>query len=99
MIGSARPNSLNEVKESLSYTAKRPGAPMRAAESRGSRHPAWPGLSSGSEFGWAGRNSFLMSFVHAARKPATGSFIRTGHMTVRDVLFKAWLLPVAPYDE
>jgi hypothetical protein len=30
-----------------------------------------------------------MSFVHAARKPEIGSFIRTGHMTGRDVLFKA----------
>ena len=38
----------------------------------------------------------LMSFVHAARKPETGSFIRTGHMTVRDVLFKARLLLVPP---
>ena len=38
----------------------------------------------------------LMSFVHAARKPETGSFIRTGHMTVRHVLFKARLLLVPP---
>jgi hypothetical protein len=30
-----------------------------------------------------------MSFVHAARKPEIGSFIRTGHMTAGDVLFKA----------
>ena len=36
-----------------------------------------------------GAKFVLMSFVHAARKPETGSFIRTGHMTVRHDLFKA----------
>ena len=36
-----------------------------------------------------------MSFVHAARKPEIGSFIRTGDMTGRDVLFKA---SAAPYS-
>jgi len=36
-----------------------------------------------------GAKFVLKSFVHAARKPETGSFIRTGHMTAGDVLFKA----------
>ena len=36
-----------------------------------------------------GAKFVLKSFVHAARKPETGSFIRTGHMTGGNVLFKA----------
>jgi len=37
----------------------------------------------------SGAKFVLKSFVHAARKPETGSFIRTGHMTAGNVLFKA----------
>jgi hypothetical protein len=46
-----------------------------------------------------GAKFVLMSFVHAARKPEIGSFIRTGHMTARDVLFKARRLVILPNDE
>jgi hypothetical protein len=46
-----------------------------------------------------GAKFVLMSFVHAARRPETGSFIRTRHMTARHVLFKAWLPLVPPNDE
>jgi hypothetical protein len=45
-----------------------------------------------------GAKFVLKSFVHAARKPETGSFIRTGHMTACDVLFKA-RLPVIPRND
>ena len=40
-----------------------------------------------------------MSFVHAARKPEIGSFIRTGDMTGRDVLFKVLPLLIPQNDE
>jgi hypothetical protein len=46
-------------------------------------------LSFVSDFGWAGRNSFLVSFVHAARKTRIGSFIRAVDMAVLRGLFKA----------
>jgi hypothetical protein len=36
-----------------------------------------------------GAKFVALSFVHAARKPEIGSFIRTVHMAVRDGLFKA----------
>ena len=99
MIGSARPKSLNEVKESLSYMANRPA---RSCEQRNRgvlRHPAWPGLSVGWRNGMGGAKFVLVSFVHAARKPEIGSFIRTGHMTGADGLFKAVMSLIAPIDE
>ena len=40
-----------------------------------------------------------VSFVHAARKPEIGSFIRTGHMTGVDGLFKAVISLIALNDE
>jgi hypothetical protein len=40
-----------------------------------------------------------MNFVHAARKPETGSFIRTGLMTGADGLFKASSAIIAANDE
>jgi hypothetical protein len=46
-----------------------------------------------------GAKFVLMSFVHAAHKPETGSFIRTGHMTAGDVLFKARQLLIRSNDE
>jgi len=46
-----------------------------------------------------GAKFVLMSFVHATRKPETGSFIRTGHMTAGDVLFKARQLLIRSNDE
>src|SRR3974390_756535 len=51
--------------------------PLQPAESRGSlRHPAWPGLSISWRYGGGGAKFVLMSFVHAAREPDIGSFIR-----------------------
>src|SRR5262249_35671276 len=99
MIGSTRPNSLNEVKESLSHMAERPGTPMRAAESRVQRHPAWPGLSSGSEFGWRGEIRFNEL---RARSPQTRNRVyhpQKGHMTACHDLFKARLLLVPSHHE
>jgi hypothetical protein len=46
-----------------------------------------------------GAKFVLMSFVHAARKPEIGSFIRTGDMTGRDVLFKALPLLIIPRND
>ena len=89
MIGSARPNSLNELKESLSYAAKRPVARVRAAESRVIKTSRVARVVVRFRIRMGGAKFVLMSFVHAARKPETGSFIRTGHMTVRHDLFKA----------
>jgi hypothetical protein len=40
-----------------------------------------------------------MSFVHAARKPEIGLFIRTAHMTGGDGLFKAGISLIPPNDE
>lgn len=47
----------------------------------------------------AGRNSLSGSFVHAARKPEIGSFIRAAHMTGRDGLFKAAYAAIGRNDE
>ena len=89
VIGSARPNSLNEVKESLSYMREATDAPLRAAESRGFKDiPRGQGCRQVQKSN-GGAKFVLKSFVHAARKPETGSFIRTGHMTAGNVLFKA----------
>ncbi|MGC2219363.1 MAG: hypothetical protein WA645_17130, partial [Pseudolabrys sp.] len=49
--------------------------------------------------GRGGAKFVLKSFVHAARKPEIGSFIRTGDMTGRDVLFKALPLLIPRNDE
>jgi len=79
--------------------ANQPGARMRAAESRGSKTSRVTRVVVRFRIRMGGAKFVLMSFVHAARKPETGSFIRTGHMTVRDVLFKARPILVRPYDE
>src|SRR5689334_20689544 len=75
-IGSARPNSLNEVNESLSIWRTGRAAIAAGGIAGSSRHPAWPGLSLVGENGGGGAKFVLMSFVHAARKPEIGSFIR-----------------------
>jgi len=41
----------------------------------------------------------LVSFVHAARKPEIGLFIRNGHMAGVGGLFKAVAHLIAPIDE
>ena len=72
---------------------------MRAAESRGSKDiPRGQGCRLLEKQKRRGENRFK-SFVHAARKPETGSFIRTGHMTGVDGLFKASFTTIAPNDE
>jgi hypothetical protein len=46
-----------------------------------------------------GRAKFVLkSFVHAARKPEIGSFIRSGRMTGGNVLFKA-PAPLIPLND
>src|SRR3989304_5152138 len=63
------------------------------------RHPAWPGLSSVWRNGGGGAKFVSKSFVHAARKPEIGSFIRAAHMTGGDGLFKAGIPLSSPNDE
>ena len=99
-IGSARPKSLNEVKESLFYMAKRPCCSMRAAESRGSKDiPRGQGCRSVWRNGRGGAKFVLKSFVHAARKPEIGCSSVAGHMTGADGLFKARSALIPPNDE
>ena len=63
---------------------------LQPAESRGSKDiPRCQGCRLVQRFRMGGAKFVLKSFVHAARKPETGSFIRTGHMTGGNVLFKA----------
>ena len=70
-------------------------APLRAAKSRGFKDiPRGQGCRQVQKSN-GGAKFVLKSFVHAARKPETGSFIRTGHMTAGNVLFKA---PDTPYS-
>jgi hypothetical protein len=49
--------------------------------------------------GRGGAKFVLKSFVHAARIPEIGSFIRAGHMTGVDGLFKAGISLIPPNDE
>jgi len=46
-----------------------------------------------------GAKFVLKSFVHAARKPEIGLFIRSGHMTGTNGLFKAAGPTIPPNDE
>jgi hypothetical protein len=46
-----------------------------------------------------GAKFVLVSFVHAARKPVTGSLIRKAHMTGVGGLFKAVPDFIAQFDE
>src|SRR5581483_2622064 len=66
-IGSARPNSLNEVKESLSYAAKPPAAECRRHIRGFQDIPRGQGCRLRLKTDEAGRNSFSI-FVHAARR-------------------------------
>jgi hypothetical protein len=62
---------------------------MRAAESRGIWTSRVARVVVRLRNGRGGAKFVLKSFVHAARKPETGSFIRAVHMTGGDGLFKA----------
>src|SRR5262249_43702882 len=88
---SARPKSLNEVKESLSYAAKQPVRLMGNGANAGFKDiPRGQDCRLCWRNGGGGAKFVLMKFVHAARKPESESFIRTGHMTGGHGLFKTW---------
>jgi hypothetical protein len=74
------------------FLLRRIGRPAssEAAESRGSKDiPRGQGCRTKGETEEAGRKSFSRSFVHAARKPESGFFIRSADMTGWGGLFKA----------
>jgi hypothetical protein len=72
---------------------------MRAAESRGLKTSRVARVVVSLRNGRGGVKFVLKSFVHAARKPEIGSFIRAGHMTGGDGLFKAGISLIPPNDE
>src|SRR5262249_29188135 len=88
-IGAARPNSLNVVKQSLSFTAKRPCC-LYSRRNRGVHKdiPRGQGCRLVGETEEAGRNSFLR-FVHPARKARTALSSVWGGMAGGGVLFKS----------
>ena len=97
-IGSARPKSLNEVKEALFYMANQP---PRSCEQRNrgvlktSRVARVVGSLEKRKRRGEDRKA---KFVHAARKPEIGS-IRSGHMTGGCGIFKASFIIEARDDE
>jgi hypothetical protein len=72
---------------------------MRPAVSRFFDIPRCQGCRSFLENRMGGAKFVLGSFVHAARKPEIGSFIRTAHMTGVGGLFKAAVTFIARFDE
>src|SRR5476649_88906 len=75
------------------------GSLMRAAESRGLKTSRVARVVVSLRNGGGGAKFVLMSFVHAARKPEIGLFIRAAHMTGGDGLFKAGISLIPPNDE
>ena len=71
----------------------------RPAVSRFFDCPRCQGSRSFSENRMGGAKIVLESFVHAARKPKIGSFIRKGHMTGLGGHFKAEAAFIARIDE